>query len=87
MEASSGQKRFFFFTKYFVRTGNPSYLGEKPNISFSQNLPNMEGESCTVLRLRLMHKLAMSHIIPRVESPRVKSLRKITSKLDYIGNG
>ena len=29
----------FFFTKYFVRTGNPSYSGGKKrkNISFSQN--------------------------------------------------
>ena len=44
-----------------TKTGNPTYLGgKKQNISFSQNLPNMGGESCTVLRLRLMHKLAMS---------------------------
>ena len=50
----------FFFTKYFVRTGNPRYLGGKKNISFSQNLPNIGGENCTVLGLRLMHRLAMS---------------------------
>ena len=50
-----------FFTKYFVRTGNPRYLGEKQNFSFSQNWPNMGGENYTVLRLRLMHKLAISH--------------------------
>ena len=48
--------------KYFVRTDNPRYLGEKQNIIFSQNLPNMGGENCKVLGLRLMHKLAMSHI-------------------------
>ena len=62
MRPSSGQKQFFF-TKYFVRTGKPRYLGGggKQNISFfSQNWPNMGGGNCTVLRLRLMHKLAMS---------------------------
>ena len=36
------------------------YLGEKNNFSFSQNLPNIGGENCTVLGLRLMHRLAMS---------------------------
>ena len=30
-------------------------------MSFSQNLPNIGGENCTVLGLRLMHRLAMSH--------------------------
>ena len=59
MEAFLRTKNIFF-TQYFVRTGNPSYLGEKQNISFLQNWPNIGSESCTVLRLRLMHKLAMS---------------------------
>ena len=32
-------------TLYFVRTGNPRYLGGKTqDIIFSQNLPNMGGE-------------------------------------------
>ena len=53
----------FFCTKYFLRTGNPRYLREKQNTSFSQNLPNMGKESGTVLRLRLMRKLAMSHTL------------------------
>ena len=33
---SSGQK-LNFFTKHFVRAGNPRYFGEKNIISFSQN--------------------------------------------------
>ena len=30
----------------------------------------MEGESCTVLSLRLMHKLAMSHMKIKIAVPR-----------------
>ena len=50
-----------FFTTYFVRTGNPKYLGENKILVFFYG-PNTGGEGCTVLRLRLMRKLAMSHI-------------------------
>ena len=32
------------------------------NISFSQNLPNIGGENCTVLGLRLMHRLPMARM-------------------------
>ena len=49
--------------KYFVRTDNPRYFGGKQNINFSQNLPNMGGENCTVLGLRLMNRLEMSLIL------------------------
>ena len=31
-------------------------------MSFSQNWPDIGGDNCTVLGLRLMHRLAMSHI-------------------------
>ena len=62
MEPFSGHNQFFF-TKYFVRTGNLRYLGGKKNISLSQNWPNIGGENCTVLGLRLMHRLAMSHTV------------------------
>ena len=56
-------KTEYFFTKYFVRPGNPRYLGGGGNriLVYSQKLLNMGGESCTVLRLRLMRKFAMSH--------------------------
>ena len=60
MEAFLRTKIFVFF-KYFVRIGNSRYLGKKQNISFSQNLPNMGGESGIVLRLRLTRKLVISH--------------------------
>ena len=51
-----------FFTKHFVRTGYPKYLGGEKNrmLVYSQKGPNMGGESCTVLRLRFMRNLAMS---------------------------
>ena len=58
----AGKCKLFSLQIYFVTTGNPRYLGGKQNISFSQNLPNMGRESCTVLRPGLMRKLAMSLI-------------------------
>ena len=45
----------------FLRTKKKKVFREKNRIlNYSQNLPNMGGESFTVLRLRLMRKLAMS---------------------------
>ena len=35
--------------------------GQNRRKMYSQKWPNMGGESCTVLRLRLMRKLAMPH--------------------------
>ena len=50
---------------YFVRTGNPSYLGTK-QVNFSpQKLLNMGSQSCMVLRLTLRHSLAKPPSYPQ----------------------
>ena len=72
-----------------MRTGNLRYLGEKQNISFSQKGPNMGCESCTVLRLRSVHKLAMSHIWSNIplrlkEFPRAKPEGTLEGKGIYL---
>ena len=49
------KSNFIVIFSHFIFNTKISYL------EATQNLPNMGGESCTVLRLRLMRKLAMSH--------------------------
>ena len=60
MRVSPGDKQSFI-KKYFIITGNPRYIETKQEKFFPQKLLNIGAESLRVLRLRWMHKLAMSH--------------------------
>ena len=57
---------FFFFlfrTKWWsLSVEGLLSTGPTPSLVYSQKWPNMWGESCTVLRLRLMRKLVMCPI-------------------------